>query len=204
MTQRTVLVVTAGLTQPSSSRMLAERLAEAAREALLERDLKPEIELVELRNHAHDVINTLVSRVPTGKLRDVLERVVECDGLIAVTPVFNASYNGLFKSFFDVVEPDSLENKPVLMGATGGTPRHSLVLDHAIRPMFSYLRAIVAPTGVYAASEDWGAGGAGAKPLMERITRAAAEFADLLAYRPPVEKNDPFTNPVPFEDLLGK
>src|SRR5690606_9611372 len=101
MTQRTVLVVTAGLTQPSSSRMLAERLAEAARAALLERDLKPEIELVELRNHAHDVINTLVSRVPTGKLRDVLERVVECDGLIAVTPVFNASYNGLFKSFFD-------------------------------------------------------------------------------------------------------
>ena len=71
---------------------------------------------------------------------------------------FNASFSGLFKSFFDVLPPESLSDMPVLIGATGGTERHSLVLEHSLRPMFSYLQAIVSPTGVYAATEDFGAG----------------------------------------------
>lgn len=80
------------------------------------------------------------------------------DGLIVVTPVFAASYSGLFKSFFDVIDPDALSGKPVLIAATGGTARHSLVLEHAVRPLFAYLRAVVVPTAVFAASEDWGSG----------------------------------------------
>ncbi len=63
------------------------------------------------------------------------------DGVIAVTPVFTASYSGLFKSFFDLIDPTALTGTPVLIGATGGTARHSLVLDHALRPLFAYLRA---------------------------------------------------------------
>ncbi len=83
--------------------------------------------------------------------------------------------SGLFKSFFDAVsgfDKDALAGTPVLIAATGGTARHSLVLDHALRPLFAYLRAVVVPTGVYAASEDWGAQG-----LAERIERAGAELA---------------------------
>ncbi|MFD3933314.1 hypothetical protein ACFWSI_45380, partial [Streptomyces sp. NPDC058614] len=34
-----------------------------------------------------------------------------------------------------------------------------LALEHALRPLFAYLRAIVTPTAVYAASEDWGSNG---------------------------------------------
>ena len=78
------------------------------------------------------------------------------DALIAVSPIFSGSYSGLFKTFFDVLEPETLAGKPVLIGATGGTARHSLALEHALRPLFSYLHAVVVPTAVYAAPEDWG------------------------------------------------
>ncbi|MGO4760489.1 CE1759 family FMN reductase, partial [Streptomyces sp. 2MCAF27] len=106
-------------------------------------------------------------------------------GLIVVTPVFTASYSGLFKSFFDLIDPDALTGKPVLIAATGGTARHSLVLEHALRPLFSYLRAAVVPTAVYAASEDWGSGGDEyTEGLPVRIRRAGGELAALMAARP--------------------
>jgi FMN reductase len=72
--------------------------------------------------------------------------------VIAVTPIFSASYSGLFKTFFDVLERGALAGKPVLIAATGGSERHSLALEHAVRPLFAYLRAVVVPTAVYAAS----------------------------------------------------
>ena len=85
-----------------------------------------------------------------------MDAVAAADGLIVVSPIFSASYSGLFKSFFDVLDPAALDGKPVLIAATGGTERHSLVLDHALRPLFSYLHAVVVPTGVFAATSDWG------------------------------------------------
>ncbi len=108
----------------------------------------------------------------TARLAAALDAVAAADGLIAVTPVFAGSYSGLFKSFFDLIDKDSLTGKPVLLGATGGTARHSLVTEHALRPLFTYLRALVLPTAVYAASEDWGEEG-----LAQRIARAGAELA---------------------------
>ncbi|WP_447007860.1 FMN reductase [Saccharothrix isguenensis] len=187
----TLAVVQAGLGSPSSTQLLATRLAEG-----VER-LVPGLELrtVHLRDVARDIADNLVTGFPGARLREVVESVVGADGLIAVTPTFNASYSGLFKSFVDVLEPDSLAGKPVLIGATGGTERHSLVLDHAMRPLFAYLRAIVAPTGVYAASSDWGAEG-----LPGRVDRAAGELADLLAGRASTKPAERF---VPFEELLA-
>ena len=93
-----------------------------------------------------------------------------------MTPVFSASYSGLFKSFFDVLEEGSLDGKPVLLGATAGTARHSLVLEFAMRPLFAYLRADVVPTAVFAASEDFGATGPGGG-LSARVERAGRELA---------------------------
>ena len=69
-----------------------------------------------------------------------------------MTPIFTTSYSGLFKSFIDVLDPDALSGLPIVIGATGGTERHSLALDYGLRPLFSYLHAVVVPTGVYAAS----------------------------------------------------
>ncbi|MGZ4503863.1 MAG: CE1759 family FMN reductase, partial [Nocardioidaceae bacterium] len=122
-----------------------------------------------------------------------------------VTPVFQASYSGLFKTFFDVVEDGALAGKPVLVAATAGTARHSLVLEFAMRPLFAYLQATVVPTGVFAATEDFGgAGGALVDALGERVDRAARELAALIAGRPAPVAVDPFENPTPFEELLRR
>jgi FMN reductase len=113
----------------------------------------------------------------------VLEQVTGADALIAVSPIFTTSYNGLFKSFIDILDPQSLTGMPVLLGATGGSERHSLALDYSMRPLFTYLHAVVASTAVFAASSDWGAfsgSAAGASPISDRIDRAAGEFATLV------------------------
>ncbi len=202
-----IVAVSAGLSQPSSTRMLADRLAEAARRYVQEAEQDTEggrpveVEVLELRGLASEIANNMVTGFPGTALSRALDAVAAADGLVAVTPVFSASYSGLFKSFFDVIEPAALKGKPVLIAATGGTARHSLALEHAMRPLFSYLRAIVVPTAVFAASEDWGGGEAGTDGLADRIGRAAGELGDLLLRRP-------YTAPVaeelvPFEEQLA-
>ncbi|MBB5791917.1 FMN reductase [Jiangella mangrovi] len=210
-TTRRVAVVSAGLRQPSSTRLLADRLAEAAGRQFAARDVDVDLRVIELREYAHDLTNHLLSGFPSPTLGAAIEAVTTSDGLIAVSPIFTASYSGLFKTFFDVVEADALEGMPVLLGATGGTERHSLALEHAMRPLFTYLHAIVVPTAVYAATADWGAetggdgDGAGAPTgLTRRIERGVREFADLVAVRPPRQAADPFAVPTPFEQLLAE
>ncbi|MFE7644548.1 FMN reductase [Streptomyces phaeoluteigriseus] len=189
-----LVVVSAGLSVPSSTRLLADRLAAAT-----VGHTPADVRVVELRDLAVEIAHHLTNGFPGRALAAALDAVTGADGLIVVTPVFSASYSGLFKSFFDVLDKDALAGKPVLVAATGGTARHSLVLEHALRPLFAYLRAVVVPTGVYAASEDWGAEG-----LPARIERAAGELAALMsglaAARPAVK--DEFAV-VPFAEQLA-
>ncbi|WP_262063479.1 FMN reductase [Streptomyces sp. STR69] len=187
-----LVVVSAGLSVPSSTRLLADRLA-----AAVDRRTPVDIQVVELRDLAVEIAHNFTNGFPGRSLAAALDAVAEADGLIAVTPVFSASYSGLFKSFFDVLDKDALAGKPVLIAATGGSARHSLVLEHALRPLFAYLRAVVVPTGVYAASEDWGAEG-----LPDRIDRAAGEMGALMAG---LSAGTPAKKPtvVPFTDQLA-
>jgi FMN reductase len=201
---RRLVVVTAGLSVPSSTRLLADRLAAASERHLRETGLVVDVRVVELREHAQDLVNHLLTGFPSPALQAVIDAVVAADGLIAVTPIFNASYSGLFKLFFDVVERDGLAGTPTLLAATGGTARHSLAIDHEMRPLFAYLNAAVVATGVYAAAEDWGRAGIPADAgLVERIDRAAAELANAVAARVPTTTRDPFADPIPFEALLN-
>ena len=200
---RSLVVVSAGLSQPSSTRLLADRLSAAVDRHLREAGIEPQIQVIELRDQAKDLVNNLLAGFPSPSLQAALDAVVAADGLIAVTPIFSASYSGLFKLFFDLVERDGFAGKPVLIAATGGTARHSLALEHALRPLFAYLNAAVVATGVYAATEDWGRGGVGADDsLVARIDRAARELAASMAAREPSAPTDPFANPVPFDQLL--
>jgi FMN reductase len=209
MTTRALAVVSGGLSNPSSTRLLADRLTAATVEALRSRGDDATVEVVELREHARDLADNLVTGFANQALRTAVETVTGADGLIAVTPIFSASYSGLFKTFFDVLDKESLVGKPVLLGATAGTARHSLALEHAVRPLFSYLRAITVPTAVFAASEDWAGGDGVDRALAGRVDRAAGELADLVtglgrvgddrAARP----MDPFADPTTsFEELL--
>ncbi|MFG1906741.1 FMN reductase [Kribbella sp. NPDC048928] len=199
MTEKTIAVVTAGLTTPSSSRLLADQLAAAVRDELSGRGIGSRIELIEVRDHAHELTDNLLTGFPPAKLREVLDTVTAADALIVVSPTFSASYSGLFKMFFDVLDDQALAGKPVLLAATGGTERHSLVLEFALRPLFAYLKALPIPTGVYAASTDWGANAAG---LRTRISQAAGELVAALHHETPTQA-DPFESPTPFEDLLN-
>lgn len=205
MRTRRLVVVSGGLGQPSSTRLLADRLAAATARRLRDAGIEPDLRTVELRDHAQDLTSNLLTGFPSPGLAEVIEAVVGADGLVAVTPIFNASYSGLFKLFFDVLERDRLAGMPVLVGATGGTPRHSLALDHALRPLFAYLGAAVVPTAVFAAAEDWGEQSAPGEPtLVDRIERAGGELAAWVGVRERPAAADPYANPTPFEELLSR
>lgn len=200
---RSLVVVSAGLSQPSSTRLLADRLSAATERHLRDAAIEPQIAVVELRDYAQDLTNHLLTGFPSPRLQAAIDNVLTADGLIAVTPIFSASYSGLFKMFFDVIERDGLAGKPVLIAATGGTARHSLALEHTLRPLFAYLNAAVVATAVYAATEDWGGGGVAADgSLVERIDRAARELSAAMAVRVSPAPADPFADPVPFDQLL--
>jgi FMN reductase len=180
MTTRKLAVVSAGLSQPSSTRLLADRLTDATVTRLREQGIGVEVSTFELRDVAPDIMNNLVTGFPSPKLEKVIQSVTTADGLIAVTPIFTTSYGGLFKSFFDILDNQSLTDMPTLLGATAGTARHSLAIDYAMRPMFTYLHAVAVPTGVFAASEDWGSGADAVRTLPDRIDRGASELAALI------------------------
>lgn len=202
-----IVVVTAGLSEPSTTALLGDQLRQATAGALGIAGIDARFTAISLRSLAKDITNHYLTGFPAGQLDAALKAVDEADAIIAVTPVFKASYSGLFKSFWDLVEDGSLAGKPVLLAATGGTARHSLVIDSAMRPLFSYLKAVVSPSGVFAATDDFGADAA----LTSRIEGAAAEFSQLLAWTlgaaHPSPQNQTQTSPgslevTPFEELL--
>ena len=204
MSARRIAVISAGLSNPSSTRMLADRFAaETVRSLSASKGLDgahPEpqgpievsVDVIELRDLAHDITNNLLTGFAPPALETAINTVVSADGLIAVTPIFSTSYSGLFKSFIDVLDPDALTGKPVLLGANAGTARHSLAIDYAIRPLFTYLHAEPVPTGVFAASSDWGANADDVAPLSSRVERGARELAEAIARREPAKDADPF------------
>jgi len=199
---RRITVLSAGLGVPSSSRLLADQLAASAERQLTNAGYAVSVDVVELRDLAVEIANNFVTGYAAPRLAEVIAGVEASDGIIAVSPVFSASYSGLFKSFIDVLDPKSLDGKAVLLGATGGTDRHQMVLDYAMRPLFSYLRTRTAATGVFAGPQDWGTTGDGGAPLSARIERAAGEFTALLDGAQPRQQQAPLES-LPFEQLLA-
>jgi FMN reductase len=197
-----ILAISAGASNPSSTRKLADRLTEAVRE----RAPRAEVELIDVRELAHDLLNATTSGLRSPEVSQAVAQVSQADAVIAVTPVFNGAYSGLFKLFFDVLDEGTLADVPVLLGATGGTPRHSLAIDQTLVPLFFYLRARPLPWPVYAATDDW----SDPRGLNERIGRAAdALVADIGhqttgASRARVQPDDDFTLTKDFEAMLAE
>jgi FMN reductase len=171
-----LVVVSAGTSDPSSTRLLADRIAD--RTAVLAAGTNASavtIRVIELREIATDISTALVSQLVTPKLQQAITALAEADGVIASTPVYKAGPSGLFTSFFDVLDNDLLIGVPVVLAATAGTARHALVADDQMRPMFAYLRTMTVPTSVFAAPEDWSD-----PALTKRIDRAAVELVLML------------------------
>ena len=208
-----IAVVSAGLSTPSTTRLLADELGRGAlRDAghkgdEVDVEVDVEVDMVELRPLAHELTDALLTGFPGEALAKAFRTVADADALVAVSPVFSASYSGLFKTFFDVLEPEVLAGKPVVLGATAGTARHSLVLEHAMRPLFAYLKAVPVPTAVFAAAEDFGPAADGS--LTRRAVRAGREMAALLgavgvrAERRGRTVAEEFAAPTPFAEVLA-
>lgn len=176
---RSLVVITAGLSVPSSTRKLADALADAVRAGVGSRGEGLNVHVVELAPLATELATAMaVGGAATPRLDEVKQLLAGADGLIAVSPVFQGSYSGLFKLFFDTLDTRALEGLPTIIAATGGSARHAHVLDYALRPLLNYLHAVVVPTGIYQATEDFGSP-EGAH-LSTRIARAAGELADLM------------------------
>ncbi|MDO5633921.1 MAG: FMN reductase [Micrococcus sp.] len=216
---RRLVVVSGGLSDPSSTRKLADRLTEATERALGEAGVVTQVEVIELRHLATDLAQSMVSPAQSPRLSAALGQTAGADGIIAVSPTFKASYSGVFKSFWDLVDDDALRGVPVLLGATGGTARHSLMLDTAMRPLFAYLRAQTLPAAVFAAADDWGEVAHGSEStrttaLSARIEAAGEDLAAALTPRPRSDRGpaasatpSPRTTTLevtPFEQLLAR
>ncbi|MGJ9403140.1 FMN reductase [Arthrobacter sp. KK5.5] len=199
---KSIIVISGGLGVPSTSRMLGDQIAESTRSALADRGVEAEVTVVELRDYAVDIANNMVARYAAPRLAEVIGKVTGADAVVAVSPVFTASVSGLFKSFLDVLDPKAFEDKPVVVAATGGSARHSMVLDYVMRPIFGYLRAAIMPTGVFASPEDWG-GDTGHGQLSDRTTRAGRELALAVEGASAEKRADTRMDSLPFEQLLG-
>ena len=170
-----VVVVSAGTGDPSSTRLLADRLAGRVAALAAEHGNTVTRTVIELREIAADISTALVSRLVSPRLQQAVTALGEADGIIASAPVYQAGSSGLFMSFFQVLDNDLLIAKPVVLAATAGTARHALVADGQMRPMFAFLRTMTAPTSVFAAPEDWGD-----PALNKRVDRAATELVLLM------------------------
>jgi FMN reductase len=145
-----VVAVSGGLQRPSKAATLSEHLLR-----LIADQVPCEQHLIELGQLAPQ----LAGAVWRPQLADVVEQalaaVEQADVLVVATPVYRGSYSGLFKHFFDFIDQDALIDKPVLLAATGGSERHALMIDHQLRPLFSFFQARTLPLGVYATDKDY-------------------------------------------------
>jgi FMN reductase len=171
----TLVVVTAGTSDPSSTRMLADQLAQRVADLAARRGNQVATRVVDLRELATEISTAIVSRLVGPKLEKAIAALGDADAIVASTPVYAAGASGLFTSFFQVLDSDLLIAKPVVLAATAGTARHALVVDEQLRSLFAYLRATATPTSLFAAPEDWSD-----PALARRIDRAARELVLLM------------------------
>jgi len=171
-----LVVINAGISDPSSTRMLVDRIAQRSLDRLSGAGLSTSLAIIDLAPLAIDIAKAIVAGFPSDKLQAAIDTLAGADAIIAATPVYKAGMSGLFKSFIDLVDNDLLIAKPVILAATAGTARHAMVADEQMRPLFAFLRAVPVPTSIFAAPEDWGA-----PDLGKRIDRAATELTQFVA-----------------------
>ncbi|MFM0248210.1 FMN reductase [Paraburkholderia sediminicola] len=162
-----VVAVSGGLQRPSRTLVVVERLL-----AVLGDSLPIDTHLVELGQ----IVTRLAGAVHRAQVPVDLEAHIKAiesaDLLIVGSPVYRASYTGLFKHLFDLVHHEALVDVPVLLAATGGSDRHALVIDHQLRPLFSFFQARTLPIGVYASEADFSGYAISNPALDERIALA--------------------------------
>ncbi|MDO7895897.1 FMN reductase [Pseudomonas citrulli] len=163
-----VVAVSGSVQQPSRTLALLKALVER-----LGQQLPIEVRLIELAKVGPQFAGVLQREALPAAVQADLQAIESADLLIAATPVYRASYTGLFKHLFDFVHHEALKDVPVLLAATGGSERHALVIDHQLRPLFGFFQALTLPVGVYATETDFSHYRISSAQVLERIERAA-------------------------------
>jgi FMN reductase len=171
----TLVVVTAGTSDPSSTGTLADQIAQRVVDLGRQRGHEMVVRVIHLREVATEITAAMVSQLVGPKLQKAIAALREADGIVASTPVYKAGASGLFTSFFQILDNDLLIAKPVVLAATAGTARHALVVDEQLRSLFAYMRTTSVPTSLFTAPEDWSD-----PALSKRIERAAFELVLLM------------------------
>jgi FMN reductase len=170
-----LVVVSGGTSDPSSTRLLADRTAQRVAAIAARDGHEVTVSVIELREISADISTALTTQLVTPRLREAIDALGEADGIIAAAPVYKAGASGLFTSFFHVLDNDLLIGKPAVLAATAGTARHALVVDDQMRSLFAFLRTLTVPTSLFAAPEDWSD-----TALTKRVDRAARELVLLM------------------------
>ena len=136
---------------------------------------------VALHDCAMDFMCGLTRAEITARGEWLAQQTEQADILIVGTPVYRASYTGVFKHFFDIVDKDILRGRKAVLCATGGTAMHGLVLEHQLRALMSFFSMHTMPTALFGLSEDFHNGQVVSEGLKERISRVADELASILA-----------------------
>ena len=173
-----VVAVSGGLQRPSRTLVLVQELLAALGDAL-----PIDVHLIELGNIGPQFAGALYrSQLPTHVEAEVAA-IESADLLIVASPVYRGSYTGLFKHLFDFVHHEALTDVPVLLAATGGSDRHALVIDHQLRPLFSFFQSRTLPIGVYAVEKDFEGYEISSPALRDRIALAIARAVPQLSHR---------------------
>lgn len=179
MTERLKLVaVSGGLQRPSRTLVLVEEIITALSIAM-----PLDVRLIELGELAPVLGRTLYRNGLSEPAETQLDAIETADVLVVASPVFRGSFPGLFKHLFDLIAPDALVDKPILLAATGGSDRHALVIEHQLRPLFAFFQALTLPVGVYASERDFNGYEISSAALHERIALAVERALPLLKSR---------------------
>jgi FMN reductase len=174
-----VVAVSGSLTSPSKTTVLVESIVEA-----LGQRLEIDAQIIEIEKIGPQLAGSIRrTDLPSG-VEQGLRAIESADLLIAATPVYRASFTGLFKHLFDFVGQYSLVDTPVLLAATGGSERHSLTIEHQLRPLFGFFQALTLPIGVYGSDADFTDYQVSSPSLLARIDIAVERAVPLLGHRP--------------------
>ena len=178
-----IVAVSTGLSEDSTTTRLTERMLASAQTALEAAGATVSTTHLNVRHLAKALTELTVSGFPAPQLEEAFAAVARASAVITVAPVYKGAPAGIHTLFWQLVDDASLAGTPVLLGATGGTPRHSLAIESTMRPMISYLKGYALPTAVFAATDDWAGG---AQPGLDaRIQAATDQLAELtLALNP--------------------
>ncbi|OJH79442.1 MAG: FMN reductase [Stenotrophomonas maltophilia] len=174
-----VVALVGSPTSSATSRtlLLVRHLLEELRERI-----NVSVELVELAPIARSLGQALQRSEVEPQVERALATIESAQLLVAAAPVYRGSYPGLFKHLIDFIGLDALVDTPVLLAATGGSERHALVIDHQLRPLFSFLQAHTLPIGVYATPADFDGDRINSAALQARIQLAAERAAGHVAH----------------------